>query len=145
MPDDPKQTLNDVIGPTDPLERILLEKIQAAEEFLRRARALLELTRGSDGRGKLSNHPQRYAIYDPLNATKILLQEQNRPLSETEIVEELLNGNVMTGSKKQTQKHKAELIKKSLKANVNNNKLKLRNDRFGFRDWPDELFGAEPE
>ena len=145
MPDDPKQTLNDVIGPTDPLERILLEKIQAAEEFLRRARALLELTRGSDGRGKLSNHPQRYAIYDPLNATKILLQEQNRPLSETEIVEELLNGNVMTGSKKQTEKHKAELIKKSLKANVNNNKLKLRNDRFGFPDWPDELFGEEPE
>src|SRR5215471_11022545 len=131
MSDDPKQRLNDVIGSTDPLERILLEKIQAAEEWLRRARALLELTRGSDGKGKLSNHPQRYAIYDPLNATKILLQEQNRPLSETEIVEELLNGNVMTGSKKQTEKHKAD---------VNNNKLKLRNDRFGFPDWPDEKF-----
>ena|SRR5215813_3751369 len=145
MSDDPKQTLNDVIGPTDPLERILLEKIQAAEEFLRRARALLEQIHTGDGGGnpvRLSSHPQRYAIYDPLNATKTLLQEQNRPLSETEIVEELLNGNVMTGSKKQTSKHKAENIKRSLKANVNNGNLKMRNDRFGLSEWPDEMFTA---
>jgi hypothetical protein len=55
-------------------------------------------------------------------------------------VEELLAGNVMTGSKKETSKHKAENIKRSLKANVNNGNLKLKNDRFGLRDWTDEMF-----
>ncbi len=143
MSDDPKQTLKDVIGPTDQLERVLLEKIEAAEEFARRSRALLELIHGDTTGGNsvpLSRHPQRYARTDPYNATVFLLREQNRPLSEAEIVEELLDGNVMTGSKKQTEKHKAELIKKSLKANVNNTKLKLLNDRFGFPDWPDEMF-----
>jgi hypothetical protein len=148
MPDDPKQVLNDVIGATDHLERVLLEKIEAAEEWLRQARALLELTRG-DATGtnpvRLSSHPQRYAGLDPYPATVILLREQNRALSKSEIVEELLAGNVMTGSKKQTPKHKAELIKKSLKANVNNTKLKLLNERFGCPDWPDEMFTAEPE
>jgi hypothetical protein len=143
MPDeDPKQTLNHVIGPTDQLERVLLEKIQAAEEFLRRARALLAQIHG-DGSGspvKFSTDAQRWARTDPYNATVILLREQNRALSKDEIVEELLAGNVTTGSKKQTPKHKAELIKKSLSANVNNGNLKLMNERFGFPDWPDEMF-----
>ena len=36
MPEDsPKPPLSDVIGPTDQLERVLLEKIKAAEEFVR--------------------------------------------------------------------------------------------------------------
>ncbi len=145
MPDDPKPPLDDVIGPTDQLERLLLEKIEAAEEFARRGRAFLQYIHGSDGTAgpvKLSTHPQRWARTDPYNATVFLLREQDRALSEAEIVEELLDGNVMTGSKKQTPKHKAELIKKSLKANVNNGKLKLLHDRFGFPDWPDEMFNA---
>jgi dTDP-4-amino-4,6-dideoxygalactose transaminase len=143
MSDDPKHTLNDLIGPTDHLERVLLEKIEAAEEWLRRARALLELTRGDATAAnpvRLSSHPQRYASLDPYPATVILLREQNRALSKDEIVEELLAGNVQTGSKKGTTKHKAEVIKKSLKANVNNTNLKLLNERYGFPDWPDEMF-----
>ena len=70
----------------------------------------------------------------------ILLRDQERPLLQDEIVEELMAGNVMTGSKSQSPKHKAELIKKSLKANVNNGKLKMLNGRFGFPNWKDELF-----
>ncbi len=147
MPDDRKQTLNDVIGSTDHLERLLLEKVELAEKFARSARALLELIHGADGSdpAKLSSHPQRYSIFDPFNATKILLGEQNRALSEDEIVQELIDGNVTTGSKKQTSKHKAENIKRSLKANVNNGNLKMKNDRFGLSEWPDEMFTAEPE
>jgi len=139
MPDDPNPPLHDVIGSTDQLKRVLLEKIEAAEEFLRRARALLEQIHGGNGSGRLSRS-QRYGGVDPYPATVMLLREQNRALSEGEIVQELLAGNVMTGSKKQTTKHKAELIKKSLKANVNNTKLKLLNDRFGFPDWPEDMF-----
>jgi hypothetical protein len=142
--DDPKHVLKEVIGPTDQLERVLVEKIEIAEEWLRRARALLELTR-NDGSGspvRPLSRTQRYARSDPYNATVILLREQNRALSETEIVDELLAGNVMTGSKKETPKHKAENIKRSLKANVNNGKLKLLNERFGFPDWTDERFGG---
>lgn len=145
MPDDRKQSLNDVIGSTDHLERVLLEKIEAAEEFLRKARALLEQLQGPGRNGAGILPPtQRYAGIDPYNATVFLLRQKNRPLSRGEIVEELLAGNVMTGSKKQTTKHKAELVKKSLKANVNNTKLKLLNDRFGLAEWPDEMFTAEP-
>ena len=139
MPDDPNPPLHDVIGSTDQLERVLLEKIEAAEEFLRRARALLEQLHARNGAG-MPSHTQRFAGIDPYNATVFLLRQKNRGLSQAEIVQELLAGDVMTGSKKQTTKHKAELIKKSLKANVNNTKLKLLNDRFGFPDWPDEMF-----
>ena len=140
MSQDPKQALNDVIGPTDHLERVLMDKIEAAEEFARRARALLEQIHGSNG-GRFSHSSQRYASIDPYPATVMLLREKNCALSEAEIVKELLAGNVMTGSKRQTPKHKAELIKKSLKANVNNTKLKLLKDRFGFPDRPNEMFG----
>ena len=145
MPQGSKHVLNDVIGATDDLERVLLEKIEAAEEFVRKARSLLEQIRGSDGAAdqvRLSRRPQRFAGVDPYNATVVLLREQNRPLSKEEIVEELLAGNVTTASKKQTPKHRAAHIKKSLKANVNNAKLKLLNDRFGFPDWPNEMFMA---
>ena len=142
MPDDTKPPLDDVIGPTDQLERVLLEKIEAAEEFARRGRALLDHIHGNDGRGRLSRHPQRYTSLDPYPATVILLREQNRALSKDEIVEELLAGKVQTGSKKGTPKHKAEVIKKSLSANVNNGNLKLMNDRFGFPDWPNEMFNG---
>jgi len=51
----------------------------------------------------------------------------------------------MTGSKKQTTKHKAELNKRPLKANANNAKLKLLNDSFGLAEWPDEMFSTEPK
>jgi hypothetical protein len=142
--DDPKHVLKDVIGPTDQLERVLAEKIEVAEEWLRRARALLELTR-NDGGGKgasLPSHLQPYAGIDPYNATVFLLRQRNRALSESEIVEALLAGNVMTGSKKQTPKDKAENVKRSLKANVNNGKLKLLNERFGFPTWSDEMFAG---
>lgn len=138
-----KHVLNDAIGSTDDLERVLLEKIEAAEEFVRTARALLKQIHGSDDAAsqvRLSKHPHRFTGVDPYNATVVLLREQNRSLSKEEIVEQLLAGNVMTGSKKQTPKHKAELVKKSLKANFNNGKLKLLNDRFGFPDWLDEMF-----
>jgi hypothetical protein len=141
--DDPKHVLGDVIGPTDPLERALVEKIEIAEEFARRARALLELIHTGDGSpdtAKLSTNPQRYGGIDPYNATVFLLRKRNRALTEREIVADLLAGNVMTGSKKQTSKDKAENIKRSLKANVNNGKLKLLNERFGFPDWPEEMF-----
>jgi hypothetical protein len=143
MTDDATHPLKDVIGPTDQLERVLLERIEAAEEFARMGRALLARIHGGgpDARpARLSRHPQRYSGLDPYPATVILLRDQERPLLPGEIVEELLAGNVMTGSKSQRPKHKAELIKKSLKANVNNGKLKMLNGRFGFPDWRDEMF-----
>jgi hypothetical protein len=145
MPPGSKHVLNDLIGSTDDLERVLLEKIEAAEQFARTARALLKQIHGSDNAAnqvKLSRLPQRFAGVDPYNATVVLLREQNRPLSKEEIVEELLAGNVMTASRKQTPKDKAENVKRSLKANVNSGKLKLLNERFGFPDWPDEMFMA---
>jgi hypothetical protein len=143
--DDPKHLLGDVIGPTDQLERVLVEKIEAAEEFVRRARALLEQIHGdgsSPDSARLATNPHRYAGIDPYNATVFLLRKRDRALTEKEIVTDLLAGNVMTGSKKQTAKDKAENIKRSLKANINNGKLKLINDRFGFPDWPDDMFNA---
>ena len=141
MTNDPNQPLKDVIGPTDQFEHVLLEKIEAAEEFARMGRALLERIRGGAGKSaRTPKRPQRYAGIDPYPATVMLLREQERPLSQGEIVEELMAGNVMTGSQSQKPKHKAELIKKSLKANVNNGKLKMLNGRFGFPDWKDELF-----
>ena len=140
-----KHELDGILGATDDLERVLLEKIEAAEEFARMGRALLKQIHGCDGvanQGGLPRLPRRFAGVDPYNATVVLLREQNRPLSKEEIVEELLAGNVMTASKKQTPKHRAELIKKSLKANVNNGKLKFLNGRFGFLDWPNQMFTA---
>src|SRR5262249_2662538 len=141
MTNDASQPLKDVIGPTDQLEHVLLEKIEAAEEFARMGRALLERIQGKAApRTARSKRPQRYAGLDPYPATVILLRDQERPLSQAEIVEELMAGDVMTGSKSQQPKHKAELIKKSLKANVNNGKLKMLNGRFGFPAWRDDLF-----
>jgi hypothetical protein len=141
MTNEANQPLKDVIGPTDQLERVLLERIEAAEEFARMGRALLERIRGGAAKPpKPSKNTQRYAGIDPYPATVILLRDQERPLLQEEIVEELMAGNVMTGSKSQSPKHKAELIKKSLKANVNNGKLKMLNGRFGFPNWKDELF-----
>jgi len=140
MTNDTSQPLKDVIGSTDQLERVLLEKIEAAEEFARMGRALLERIHGKSAARPRSKRPQRYAGLDPYPATVILLRDQERPLSQAEIVEELMAGDVMTGSKSQKPKHKAELIKKSLKANVNNGKLKMLNGRFGFPAWRDDLF-----
>jgi hypothetical protein len=141
MTNDTSQPLKDVIGSTDQLERVLIEKIEAAEEFARMGRALLERIHGkASARSARPKRPQRYAGLDPYPATVILLRDQERPLSQAEIVEELMAGDVMTGSKSQKPKHKAELIKKSLKANVNNGKLKMLNGRFGFPAWRDDLF-----
>jgi len=144
MPSGSKHVLNDVIGTTADLERVLLEKIEAAEEFLRTARELLDQIRG-DGSPEsvsLSTNPDRYGGIDPYNATVFLLRKRNRALTENEIVADLLAGNVMTGSKKRTAKDNAENVKRSLKANVNNGKLKLLNERFGFPEWPNERFMA---
>ena len=134
--------LHDIVGTTADLERVLLEKIEAAEEFLGTARELLDQIRGdgSPDSVRLSTNPDRYGGIDPYNATVFLLRKKNRALSESDIVTDLLAGNVRTGSKKQTGKDNAENVKRSLKANVNNGKLRLLNGRFGFSEWPNEMF-----
>jgi hypothetical protein len=138
----PQKELEAVTGPNDDLVRILAEKVAKAEQFLRDARPLLNTL--LTGSGRPSAAPNRYANLAPWPAMVVMFQEQKRAMTEQEIVEELVDGQVMTGAKQQTNKARAENVKRAIKANVNNGNLRSMKvagvEKYGLKDWEDSFF-----
>lgn len=143
--EDPKQSLPALLSE---MERSLREQVEAARQFAEKGQELLDRMFGTGPTpqpGPGARKPRRYANMDPLTAIKVFLDEQDRPMTEKEIVEELMDGKVKTGSEKMSPVKIAGNIKRSLFANSKNPKSPLvkTDDRYGLREWPKEKLKAE--
>lgn len=136
---DRRDTLDEIIGPTDDLARTLRERIARAEAFLRDSRALLETIEGGKSEHGLRDR-NRYRNVLPETAMLEFLGEAYRTVTKEELVEELLSGNVKVGSTRMTPEARRGNIRRSIEAQVLAGKIKRLNDRLGLPDWPEDKF-----
>jgi hypothetical protein len=142
MPD-PKNALQGAIGPTNDLERLLTEKVEAAEDFARMGRELLRTMRGDRPEILDAN---RYKGLDPEAAMKVFFNSKRaRAMTKDELVEELATGNIQTGAASETLKTKQANAKRSIEAQLLKKKSEYRKvgDKIGPKEWPDEKFKVE--
>lgn len=144
--EDPKQSVPAMLGE---MERQLREQVEAARQFAARGQELLDRLFGASSTpqpGSTGRKPRRYSNMDPLTAIKEFLDAQDRPMTDKEIVEELIDGKVKTGSEKMSAAKIAGNVKRSLFANSKTAKsplVKVGEDRYGLREWPKEKLKAE--
>lgn len=131
--------IDSVIGPSDEFEKSLREKVEAAREFVRAGEELLR-TMHSKPTMLRPHDPERYAKLLPWPAMTVLFTDVKRALTEEEIIEELADGHVLTGAQEQSHKTRAENVKRSIAANVNNGNLKRLNDKIGLAEWDESFF-----
>jgi hypothetical protein len=137
MPE-PKQSLPAVIGEMEELLGELAGLSGRARDLLDRVSGMGFTPRPAPDGRKIG----RYAQLDPLSATRLFMDETGHPVTEKEIIEELLDGKVREGSKKMEPQQIAGNIKRSLFANSRkkDSPLKKIGDLYGLRDWPPEKF-----
>ena len=135
--------LDSIIGPdfVPDLER----RIALAKAFVTWAEGMLQRIQQKSVAAAVSADPQRYAAFKPgkgaiLNACRLMFTIFPRPMTEDEIVKELLSGGIVTGGKKQTDHQKAHNIRQALSAYVTAKDMQLINGKYGLPGWGKERF-----
>jgi hypothetical protein len=140
MPD-LKNALQGAIGYTGELERLLTEKVEAAEEFARIGRELLGTLRGDQT--KMPDSTRYKGLYPEMAMKVFFNSKRARAMTKEELVEELVTGNIQTKAASQTIKTKRANTKRSIEAQLLKKKSEYRKvgEKIGPHDWPDERFG----
>ncbi len=137
---EPKTALQEAIGSTNDLERLLVEKLDAAKDFVRKAEELLQILRGEQTKAL---DPNRYKGLNPEAAMKVFFNSKRaRAMTKEELVEELVTGNIRTKAANETIKTKHANAKRSIEAQLLKKKSEYRKvgDKIGPKDWQDQRF-----
>lgn len=122
----------------DDLERLLRQKIDAAEDFARKGKQLLAAMSG--GIESVAD-TQRYKDLSPEPAAALFFNSsRGHALSKEELVDELMEGNVKTNSPKIEYRAKRGNVRRSIEAQMATGKIKVVADKLGHPDWPDDKF-----
>ena len=126
----------------DDFERQLERKLAEYRELLRSGEDFLrKLRREKASLITLDIDPQRYSGLDQYAAMMVFFRSsRGRTVTEDELAEELISGNVKTGSASQDPAIKKANVIRSLKAQTNGGTIKRVGDKYGLPEWGDEAF-----